>query len=268
MAVTRETNQPVRTLAEPAALPCSDRPCDCLGRRRVGRSDFSNQSLFYLRVLCVALQRRFGASGRLRAACSRAERLGNLNEFAAEGMAGREMLALVSKRSTVSAGRLAERLSFDRGVMPSANRCHHCPADAEGFEPPVDFRPQRFSRPPPSTTRPRIRIVPSKRLRQKPCLREPRSFLSTFSRHGGDRSARVRNDRRRRTNLAQFAVPIRRWTPLYRQCLAQPAPAQRLYATRSISEAVDYRCGGHGAFASRDEAAPRARGEWNRSPEE
>src|ERR1051325_7617169 len=77
-------------------------------------------------------------------------------------------------------------------------------AEGEGFEPPARFPVQWFSRPPPSTTRPSLRVeispefAHSRRLRQNsgPCVTESVPFATT--RHAaGHRTLHFRGSRLR-----------------------------------------------------------------------
>src|SRR4249920_2209620 len=65
-------------------------------------------------------------------------------------------------------------------------------AEEEGFEPPVPFRVQRFSRPPPSTTRPPLRAPRgSLNVTTARGVRPRSAPLSTLSRATIDHSCRV-----------------------------------------------------------------------------
>src|SRR5262245_45798375 len=67
-----------------------------------------------------------------------------------------------NRATTVGAGRKQQRPVRDRELQVKsrlqATACDRRKlAEGEGFEPPIPFRAQRFSRPPPSTTRPSLR---------------------------------------------------------------------------------------------------------------
>ena len=51
-----------------------------------------------------------------------------------------------------------EKLLPDASIVTDQTHSLELVAEGEGFEPPVEFPPQWFSRPPPSTTRPSLRI--------------------------------------------------------------------------------------------------------------